>query len=267
MSCEGGTKAFAQLQQAPPKEFSRANEGSPVIANTGEAGQRVEVMTSPLPSGYSGSHCIRFEYVEGDAQVPAAAGERAELQPFNASFFDKDEFWITGYFYVDLQDSSHYALIRQFHEDAKVGEAPGVAIGLYVEGTTLFLEPNTGKSWWTGTIEDKQYYQYKTHVIVSETAGKIEHWFSKAGSALVKQAVNEGAGYQNTLNPKTPGVGDEIYEKFGFNRSQAASGTTRIYHAGAKTWTGPVDPDTVVGGEWVEAQRYVKSGGGVWVAA
>ena len=48
----------------------------------------------------------------------------------------------------------------------------------------------------------------------------------------------------NTLNAKTPGVGEEIYEKYGFNRSESVSGTTLIYHAGNKLYTGSEDPES-----------------------
>lgn len=236
LSSEDGTKGWAQLQQAPPKEFSRSKESSPVIPNSGEAGQRVQVEAGvpgiTLPANYPGTHRIRFEYVEGDAQVPAAAGERAELQRFNATLVSGDEIWADGWFMVEKQDSSHYALIRQWHEDSSTGSAPGVAVGLYVEGNTCFLEPNTGKAWWTGPIVNNQWYHYKLRIKVSATEGLVELWFSDDKSALVKQSVKSGAGYNNTLNPKTPGVGDQIYDKMGFNRSQAAVGTTTIYHAG-----------------------------------
>lgn len=238
MSSEDGSKSWANIQQAAPKEFSGT------ISNTGEAGERVKVETSPLPSGYTGTHTIRFEYQQGDPQT--AAAERAELQPKSPSFFAGDEFWAVGYYRVEEHENGHYALIRQWHEDSEKGSAPGVGVGIYWESEKLIIEPNTGVSWCEiSGLSKKQYYRYKLHIKVSETAGVVEFWHAKAGEALEKKTLKNGLkSYTNanTLNAKTPGVGEEIYEKLGVNRSEQVSGTTKVYHAGAKVYSGSVDP-------------------------
>ncbi|MBS1863011.1 MAG: carbohydrate binding domain-containing protein [Actinobacteria bacterium] len=251
-SFSGGHKSEWELEQAPPAEHSPP----------AEPGMRVTVVNAESIFPGSGlTYCGKFEFQQGDAEVPPNAGQRSELQRPNPYCLPNNHYWFKEWFRADEWDKSHYVLNWQLHEDEP---ATGVAVGQYIEGTSLKLKPGVGTSWWVKTLEAKVAYQIKRHVYISETAGIIEVWLN--GEKQTLQNGSKIAENQNTLSPSTSGGGTKkTYEKVGINRSRESTGTTLLYHGGILTYEGATDPDTAEGAEWVTAVRYSKASG-IWVA-
>lgn len=259
-SCADGTKHAYQIEQAAPEEHS-SGSGPPSTLPT--EGTRITLSKTELPSspvilrpGGASEYRVRSEYLAGDAEVPAAAGQRAELQRYSPFVLPGTHIWLTEYFRVVERDSTHYMLVRQFHE-----EEPdiGVAVGLYIESTEMKLKAGAGSSWFIGGFELNHWYRLKLHLKIHQTEGVIELWLDG-----VKQTLQNGKqSYENanTLNGSNPGGATKVYDKVGFLRSKEAIGNTKVDHYETLVWEGTEDPEsstTTPSGLVVPSRRAVR---------
>jgi len=234
-----GTKQNYQIEQASPEEHSTGG-GPPSTLPT--ESPRIHIITTGLPKNYPGKYGGRYEFLSGDTEVPAGAGQRAELQQYNASRFSGTHVWWHEWIKVEERDAGHYALLRQFHEDEG---GVGVAVGIYVEGSTLYVESNKPKIWFSGPFELNKWFRYKLHIYLHQTEGIIEFWLGGESGGLVKQTLTNGKLIyegQNTISGGSGG-GKSVYAKVGINRSNKSTGNTKVVHVGTREWD--ADPGEV----------------------
>lgn len=231
-----------ELQQSAAAGGGTVNTYPP---DTGD--ERVFVI-SEVPPGTSYEHSCRFKFVAGDTAV--AGSQRAELQRPNPHLYPGEHVWAEEWIRVVEYDSTHWTLLRQFHEDE---EPTGVAVGLYIgEGPNMVLEPGTGSAWWSKTFPGTgKWFRIKLHIYFHATEGIVEVWYGGEGESLTKQTLTNGKTvYENTntLNAYSIAHGTtakSVYDKVGFNRSNASVGTTIVDHAGTKLYS--TDPAIEVG--------------------
>jgi hypothetical protein len=219
-----GDKSQYQLEQAPPEEHVPPSAGSTsvVVAENG----------ATVFPGSGLKYTCKFVYKPGDAQVPANAGKRSELQRPNPFINPGTHLWLDEWIRVDSR-LEPYMVLRQLHEEE---EATGVAAGLYLEGTNeLKLKAGVGSSWWINTIELGVAFHLKIHVFIHHSEGIVEVW--KNG---VKQTLQNGQQiFQNinTLDASSVAVGKtatKVYDKIGLLGSKEATGEGVVYHGGTR---------------------------------
>lgn len=198
-----------------------------------EPGTRITVVNATSIFPESGlPFCGKFEYRAGDAEVPANAGKRAELQRPNPYLTSGNDYWFDEWLRIDELGSAPYVLLRQLHED----EPPtGVAAGWYAESGLLKLKPGVGSSWYTRPITLGEAIHVKWHVRVSETSGIIEVWVNGT-----KQDLTNGKKIYENQNTQSPSNGGSptgrVYDKIGINASRETTGNVVVYHGGARIY-------------------------------
>jgi len=218
-----GDKSQYQIEQAPPEEHVPPSAGSTSVV--------VAKNASTIFPGSGLEYTCKHIYKPGDAQVPAGAGQRAELQRPSPFIEPGSHVWIDEWIRIEKK-LEPYMVVRQFHEEE---EPTGVAVGLYLEGTELKLKAGVGSSWWISPHELDVPFHVKIHIYVHHSEGIIEVW--KNG---VKQTLQNGLQKyegQNTLDASSVAVGKtakKVYDKVGLLGSKEGTGEGVVYHGGTR---------------------------------